>query len=290
MADHNPPSNSNSVNPLFNMMDQLMARHRNGPAASLDDIPVLTEVASKPIPSLHDVVDDIPALTDIVEPNLAAKIAHLEMEWAITHDEPDISHLDYEIAAPAPTVKSLTIDPLPFQKTTEVINKIEAKQEVAAPMPRPTPLPIAPATNFASKHPPLHSEPQFLDLPMLDLDELTRAPEPDYLDLPELSTARASDLVTATPTEHFIATDLMLPLDDIAEPAKAAASHFADVLTQTRLAADEVPHLDLDAILSLEVTPSEPEVITPTAPDAIEPMAPKAAEATVPVDGADPER
>ncbi|QLI80998.1 hypothetical protein HZU75_05365 [Chitinibacter fontanus] len=285
MADQNQTPNNDSVNPLFNKMDALMARHRNGPAASLDDIPVLTEEAPKTIPSLFDVVDDIPSLTDVVEPNLAAKIASLELEWAIDHHEPDISHLDDEIIAPPPKAKpsSLTIDPLPFQKTVEVLSAateplLAASSIQAHPAPAPVAAPAEPDEYLSIPRlpeAPRHIaapvvEPAFLDLPMLDLDELTRAPTPDYLDLPVLDTRSKRDLVSSSPSEHFIATDLILPLDELpAEPA-AAIADFAHILAETSLAAAEVPHLDLDAILATELSGSEPVATTSTEEECLE--------------------
>lgn len=272
MADQNQTPNNDSVNPLFNKMDALMARHRNGPAASLDDIPVLTEEAPKPIPSLFDVVDDIPSLTDVVEPNLAAKIANLELEWAIDHREPDIGHLDDEIiAAPASKAKpsSLTIDPLPFQKTAQVLTAATepllaattiqpAAPEPAAASAEPDEYLSIPRLPEAIPRSAVHApEPAFLDLPMLDLDELTREPSPDYLDLPLLDTRSKRDLVSSSPSEHFIATDLTLTLDDLPSEPAPALPDFAHILAETSRAAAEVPHLDLDAILAPEPPANE---------------------------------
>jgi hypothetical protein len=265
VADQKQTPNNDSVNPLFNKMDALMARHRNGPAASLDDIPVLTEVAPKTIPSLFDVVDDIPSLTDVVEPNLADKIASLELEWAIDHHEPDIGHLDDEIIAPAPKAKpaSLTIDPLPFKQSAE-----ELKPAAAAVMAEPD---LPPKVNARISHeealviplmpdtpmrkPVAAVEPAFLDLPMLDLDELTREPEPDFLDLPTLANTSKLDPVNSHPVSEFLATDLVLELDNL--PAdESPSADFASVLAETSLAAAEVPHLDLEAILPSSVAES----------------------------------
>ncbi len=256
MADQNPPPNHNSVNPLFNMMDELLARHRHGAAAPADDIPVLTEVAPKTIPSLFDVVDDIPALTDVVEPNLAAKIANIELEWAIDHHEPDIGHLDNEVLIPKPKAKpiSLEIEPLPFQA-------LDADKKPAAPPPAAPPsrstapsvqaaeptIPQLPTSGFATSKPSAApSEPVFLDLPMLDLDELSRAPTPEYLDLPQIATGSPRDPVEQAPIETFIATDLVLPLDELLAEPSAHQADFMAALDEVSLAAAAIPQVPLD--------------------------------------------
>lgn len=256
MADQNPPQNHNSVNPLFNMMDELLARHRHGAAAPADDIPVLTEVAPKTIPSLFDVVDDIPALTDVVEPNLAAKIANIELEWAIDHHEPDIGHLDDEVLIPKPKAKpvSLEIEPLPFQALDT--NKKAPAPTPAAPTripPAPTvqaavpTIPQLPPSGFAASKPSVApNEPVFLDLPMLDLDELARAPTPEYLDLPQIASGSPRDPVEQVPIETFIATDLVLPLDELLAEPSAHQADFMAALDEVSLVAAAIPQVPLD--------------------------------------------
>ncbi len=290
MADQNPPPNQNSVNPLFNMMDELLARHRHGAAAPADDIPVLTEVAPKTIPSLFDVVDDIPALTDVVEPNLAAKIANIELEWAIDHHEPDIGHLDDEVLIPKPKAKpvSLEIEPLPFQ-ALDADKKPAAPPPAAPPSRTPAPsmqaaapsIPQLPTSGFAASRPSAApSEPVFLDLPMLDLDELARAPTPDYLDLPQIATSSQRDPVEQVPIETFIATDLILPLDELlAEPTTHQADFMA-TLDEVSLAAAAIPQVPLDAHefsasdlseYQLDIDALTPEQITDNTLSAAEP-------------------
>ncbi|WP_028449993.1 hypothetical protein [Chitinibacter tainanensis] len=278
MPEQNPPADD-SVNPLFNKMDALMARHRHGAAPQQDDIPVLTEVARAPQPVSDD---DIPALTEVVELDLADKIAHLEREWVHDHREPDISHLDAEIPLVASKAKpSLDIEPLPFRP-----NPARAEAQANAPVPaepavapaeqakpatapasptRPetaarwprieTPSPKSSAPSFTIPSAPTataanHSAPQFLDLPLLDLTALNEPPR-ELLDLPELAIHTPRDPEALVEPE-FIATDLVLPLDElptlsVAEPV--TIGDFQQVLAQTSAAAAEIPQLDLDALL-----------------------------------------
>ncbi|WP_348945966.1 hypothetical protein ABHF33_05270 [Chitinibacter sp. FCG-7] len=258
VADQKQTPNNDSVNPLFNKMDALMARHRNGPAASLDDIPVLTEVAPKTIPSLFDVVDDIPSLTDVVEPNLADKIASLELEWGIDHQDGDIAQLEAEPAAVSRKPQALMIDPLPFQ-AAPAKSRDETPTVQPAVAPQPAAIPLLPG---AAKPPQSGAkpkpEPVFLDLPMLDLEALKQEHNPDLIELPTLPSTTRRDLVSSS--EHqFLASDLVLPLELLPE-ATPADTDFTQALAEASLAAAEVPHLDLDAILSLNST----EQVEPT--------------------------
>ncbi|WP_273429840.1 hypothetical protein [Chitinibacter tainanensis] len=279
MPEQNPPADD-SVNPLFNKMDALMARHRHGAAPQQDDIPVLTEVARAPQPVSDD---DIPALTEVVELDLADKIAHLEREWVHDHREPDISHLDAEIPLVASKAKPpLDIEPLPFRPNPAraeaqanapvpaepaVVPAVQVKPanapasqtrpETAARWPRidtPSPKSSAPSFTIPSASTaaatPNHSAPQFLDLPLLDLTALNEPPR-ELLDLPELAIHTPRDPEALVEPE-FIATDLVLPLDElptlsVAEPV--TIGDFQQVLAQTSAAAAEIPQLDLDALL-----------------------------------------
>ncbi len=258
MADQKQTPNNDSVNPLFNKMDALMARHRNGPAASLDDIPVLTEVAPKTIPSLFDVVDDIPSLTDVVEPNLADKIASLELEWGIDHQDSDITHPEPEQAAVSRKPQALMIDPLPFQASpAKNHDEVPTVQQALAAQPVAIPRPSAAKPLLGGIKP--KPEPVFLDLPMLDLEALKQEHNPDLIELPTLPSTTRRDLVSSS--EHqFLASDLVLPLEPLPE-ATPADTDFTQALAEASLAAAEVPHLDLDAILSLnrseQVEPTE---------------------------------
>ncbi|MCB5197517.1 hypothetical protein [Deefgea salmonis] len=71
MAEQNLPLNEDTVSPLFNKMDALMARHRSPAGKTLDEIPVLTDLAPK--------LADIPVLTDVIsQAELLQKIEHIE--------------------------------------------------------------------------------------------------------------------------------------------------------------------------------------------------------------------
>ncbi|WP_047392610.1 hypothetical protein [Chitinibacter sp. ZOR0017] len=308
MPEQNPPADD-SVNPLFNKMDALMARHRHGAAPQQDDIPVLTEVARAPQPVSDD---DIPALTEVVELDLADKIAHLEREWVHDHREPDISHLDAEIPLVASKAKpSLDIEPLPFRP-----NPARAEAQANAPVPaepavapavqvkpatapasptRPetaarwpridTPSPKSSAPSLTIPSAPTaaaanNSAPQFLDLPLLDLTALNEPPR-ELLDLPELAIHTPRDPEALVEPE-FIATDLVLPLDElpilsVAEPV--TIGDFQQVLAQTSAAAAEIPQLDLDALLQpLDSNPELQDDTTPSVADAEIALAPEQSE------------
>ncbi|GAB7127360.1 hypothetical protein JCM19000A_18670 [Silvimonas sp. JCM 19000] len=137
MSDHDE-----SVSPLFNKMDALMARHRGGGSRADDDaVPVLTEVAEDQTLDLD--VLDIPVLT--VE------------------------------AAPEPS--TLMFDPREF-----------LTQQAPAPVPE--------ALTATEPTPP---QPEFLDLPLLDLDSLLQVPTPFGVAAHEAARAQApvADLTDA---------------------------------------------------------------------------------------------
>ncbi|MBM5574695.1 hypothetical protein [Deefgea sp. CFH1-16] len=78
MAEQNLPLNEDTVSPLFNKMDALMARHRSPAGKTQDEIPVLTDLAPK--------LADIPVLTDVIsQEELLQKIEHIERSLS---DEP----------------------------------------------------------------------------------------------------------------------------------------------------------------------------------------------------------
>ena len=70
MADQKQTPNEDSVNPLFNKMDALMARHRSPAGPQFEDIPVLTDIAPEAF--------DIPILTDVINEELIQKIENIE--------------------------------------------------------------------------------------------------------------------------------------------------------------------------------------------------------------------
>ncbi|WP_410499317.1 hypothetical protein [Chitinibacter sp. S2-10] len=267
MADQKKPPEFNPDEPLFTIMDELMARHRQ-PSTPDNDIPILTEIAPKSILGQTGADADIPALTDVVTPHLADKITALEREWRKDHYEADISHLDREIAAPErknssaqqaieplPFRPASTPDPLPIQPSVAAAPTTQASpsKRPAAASPIPSELPPLLIPEAPKKKPPEPAAASpFLDLPMLDLDELSRAPAPDYLDLPVLPSKEKRDQVN-TANANFIATDLVLPLDELATFDVAENPDFEQEFTESSQIAAEIPQLDLDALQNTQI-------------------------------------
>ena len=179
MSDHE------SVNPLFNKMDALMARHR-GARAEEDALPVLTEEAA-----VDALEDDIPVLT-------------LE-------------------AAPEPS--ALMFDPREFlspQTHTVVPRKAEIPLVDARPR-----------------------QPEFLDLPLLDLESLLDIPAPFGRAPVQPSHAKAPNQpglaaeTTAVPTaEHTalqwdgvppVITEVIIDAVAFEHATEADATHYTDL-------------------------------------------------------------
>lgn len=198
MSDHDE-----SVSPLFNKMDALMARHRGGSVRPDDDVlPVLTEVADADADALELDPLDIPVLT--VE------------------------------AAPVPS--ALMFDPKEFlTHQPAVARPVEVVPEPAA-----------------SK-----AQPEFLDLPLLDLDSLLEVPAP--FGEAAHSAARANapvqeDLPVGTPPDALAPSAETLqwetpvtPPAAIVDEAAFSAATDIEVIEPTALQWEDAPSAALTA-------------------------------------------
>lgn len=148
-----------SINPLFNKMNALMARHRGGSAKQEDDIPVLTQETIAPeIPVLQDEVP-LPVLTlDSRGPDSGLMFDPLE-----TIPPQPAASRPAPAAQPVLPPGGLMFDPEEFLRPPPppVLDADEA--EAAEPAAENSPAPVPPATGAAL----------FMDLPLLDLDALS---------------------------------------------------------------------------------------------------------------------
>ncbi|HSC78754.1 MAG TPA: hypothetical protein VLC08_00240 [Chitinolyticbacter sp.] len=211
-------SEDDSVSPLFNKMDALMARHRGGTrAGDDDDIPVLTEELDD-IPVLTEALEDedIPILIEPVDDDLpVGEIARAPHERDV-----QVANAHHE---------ELLFDPREFHRPPPTA-------QLTMPAPTPAPREDKPAAAEA-----------FLDLPLLDLDALATEVQPfGASDVVMASGAAPAALRWEEEDEGF-----QLPAPGSAQrseqpqPAPAATLRFDDVAPPPRR-------------LDLELEPAEP--------------------------------
>lgn len=256
-----------SINPLFNKMNALMARHRGGSAKQEDDIPVLTQETIAPeIPVLQDEVP-LPVLTlDSRGPDSGLMFDPLETippQHAVSRPAP--------ASAPALAPGGLMFDPDEFLRPPPPPVLAETSEAAAADTPPPAP--------------PSEGTPLFMDLPLLDLDALS-SPTED-----------AAATQEAFPVDEPHDITLAFDLELLSHPEPAATPQTDDELTidswgiplepNKNKASSDIPEeiISIDAPLP-DVNASQPteEAITVQPAPLIEPVA----EATPPATPAFP--
>ncbi|MGL6040375.1 MAG: hypothetical protein ACRC01_04145, partial [Deefgea sp.] len=216
MADQKQIQNEDSVNPLFNKMDALMARHRSPAGSQFEDIPVLTDIAPEAF--------DIPILTDVINEDLIQKIENIERSLAEAQSAKARQKLaeklasENELAIPSLMFEANATNKTPPPQNKPSITVEPAAQKPPANIPRFTEKPRpAPMTSAAET-------PVFLDLPLLDLDAINTPPV--------IPTTKPG-LTQAEPTLEFVADDLVID--------------FASVFTKENYDAVQSEELSIDA-------------------------------------------
>ncbi|QKJ66672.1 hypothetical protein HQN60_08120 [Deefgea piscis] len=197
MAEQNLPLNEDTVSPLFNKMDALMARHRSPAGKTQAEIPVLTDLAPK--------LADIPVLTDVIsQEELLQKIEHIERSLS---DEPAAAVVREPIQNQGiPVLMFSTLSSpdseLDLTPPPPVLSNIQFETPISEPIPAP-------------------AEPIFFNLPRLDLAAIED-------DIPLIPASKPAAAPVAAPFE-CVADDLIIdfsnPIDTQhqvnAEPAAA---------------------------------------------------------------------
>ncbi|WP_297576086.1 hypothetical protein [uncultured Deefgea sp.] len=210
MAEQNLPLNEDTVSPLFNKMDALMARHRSPAGKAQDEIPVLTDLAPK--------LAEIPVLTDVIsQAELLQKIEHIER--SLSSVEPSSAALREPLqnrGIPILMFSTLSAPDSELQFTPPPL--IFTQHEPAMPISEPAQAP---------------AEPIFFDLPRLDIAAIED-------DIPLIPASKPVVVAVATPFE-CVADDLIIdfstPIDsqlnaesvavELAPPPAQPASELA---------------------------------------------------------------
>lgn len=206
MAEQNPPLTDDSVSPLFNRMDALMARHRNPASQHHEDIPVLTDIAPEAF--------DIPILTDVINQELIQKIENIERSLAQAQSAKARRKLEEKLA----NENELGIPSLMFNSKGSVTQKpaepIPAAAAIAAPNAEIDLDLTAPhfRTNPRARAAAPTETPVFLDLPLLDLNAIEAAPI--------IPTAKSAAPPITASEFNFVADDLII---DFSTPSDTAA-------------------------------------------------------------------
>ncbi|QZA81835.1 hypothetical protein [Deefgea piscis] len=185
MAEQNLPLNEDTVSPLFNKMDALMARHRSPAGKTQDEIPVLTDLAPK--------LADIPVLTDVIsKEELLQKIEHIERSL---NDEPASK-------AVSEPIQNRGIPVLMFSTLSSPDSELDL-----------TPPPALSNIQFetpVSETIPAPAEPIFFNLPRLDLAAIEE-------DIPLIPASKPAAAPVAAPFE-CVADDLIIDFSAPIEP------------------------------------------------------------------------
>ncbi|WP_027468756.1 hypothetical protein [Deefgea rivuli] len=248
--DLNSLPSDESVSPLFNKMDALMARHRSPAGQHHEDIPVLTDIAPEAF--------DIPILTDVINEDLIQKIENIERSLAQAQSAKARRRLEEKLASENEQgIPSLMFSPkaATVQKPVEPSPKASAISEPIAKLD----LELTPPTRFkpAIRTAPVIEQPVFLDLPLLDLNAIEAAPV--------IPTGKPATPSIAASEFNFVADDLII---DFSSPTDADLSaeldinDFADESDSNQAVTLEATELETVAIEAVNFEPEITETAT----------------------------
>ncbi|WP_288843092.1 hypothetical protein [uncultured Deefgea sp.] len=187
MAEQNLPLNEDTVSPLFNKMDALMARHRSPAGKINDEIPVLTDLAPK--------LADIPVLTDVIsQEELLQKIEHIERSLNDESASKVVSEPIQNRGIPILMFSTLSApdSELQFTPTPPVVSHEKPAIAISGPVPAST------------------SDPIFFNLPRLDLAAIED-------DIPLIPASKPAAAPVAAPFE-CVADDLIIDFSTSPDP------------------------------------------------------------------------
>ena len=230
MAEQNLPLNEDTVSPLFNKMDALMARHRSPAGKINDEIPVLTDLAPK--------LADIPVLTDVIsQAELLQKIEHIERSLNDESASKVVSEPIQNRGIPILMFSTLSApdSELQFTPPPPVVSYEKTAIAISGPVPAST------------------SDPIFFNLPRLDLaaieDEIPLIPARKPVAEPVATPFEcvADDLIidfSTSPDPHHqvnaepaVAERITPPAQPASEPATPPAIEASTSRQPTRLVA-----------------------------------------------------